>query len=412
LQRKEPLKYSPFKIFTLAREALVFYDNPMNENARHYLDWAATAMPCLSAEPPVSVFGNPSSVHEEGRRAKDALESARSRCAQVLGVSPDTLIFTSGGTESNALVLHSFLLRKMNGRLLYSAVEHPSVRENCTILERLGNQVSTIAVEKDGRVSAETFGRALEKYPDARFAAVMAVNNETGAIMDMKALGSLLRQHEAGKNPHVHLHCDMVQALGKIPLDMESWNLDSASFSAHKLGGPRGIGLLYLKKSLASFYAGGKQEKGIRPGTENVAGALAMAGVLEMRAQADIEREEELKAKTRFKYLIGELGKMKRCILVPEDRGEDDPRFSPWILQAAFRGVPGEVMVRALDENGIAISTGSACSSASQERPVLAAMGLDGKTRLEGVRISQGWSTNREDLDALLIAVEKLLSYL
>ena len=344
--------------------------------------------------------------------ARDALESARGRCAKVLGVEPDKLYFTSGGTESNALVFHSLLSRKGKGRLLFSGVEHPSVRENCLALEKLGIPVGVIGVEKDGRVSEAAFSRALEKHPDARFTAVMGVNNETGAIMDLKALVSLAREAQKKSGLPIHFHADLVQALGKIPLEQVIGALDSAAFSAHKLGGPRGIGLLYLKKPLTPLYTGGGQESGVRPGTENTLGALELARVLERRADPQAVKAEAAKAKERLKYLIGELKKIKRCALVPEDRGEEDERFSPWIIQVRFRGVPAPVMVRALDDEGVAVSSGSACSSDSAERPVLAAMGLDESTRLEALRISQGWSTEKSDFDALLSGVEKALSFL
>ena len=385
---------------------------------RSYLDWAATAIPDIpgaEADPGSAggdIFGNPSSPHAEGRAAREALESARSRCAGVLGVKPERLYFTSGGTESNALVLHSLLRKKWKGHLLCSAVEHPSVRENCLVLETLGTPAGIIGVEKDGRVSAETLSRALEKHPDTRFVTVMGVNNETGAFMDLGALVQAVRSFQAKTGAPVHFHADMVQALGKVPVDIAGWDLDSAAFSAHKLGGPRGIGLLYLKKSLEPLYTGGEQEGGVRPGTENTRGALSLARVLERRAKPGTVKEEAEKARERFRYLIGELKKIKRFRLIPEDRTEDDPRFSPWILQARFFGVPGAVMVRALDDCGVAVSTGSACSTSSPERPVLAAMGMDSTARLEGIRISQGWSTDTADLDALLSGIEKVLSFL
>jgi len=390
------------------------YDTPMNENfparqARTYLDWAATAVPHNTGTIK-AIYGNPSSLHAEGRLAREALESARRRCAGVLSVPPETLYFTSGGTESNALVLHSLLRRPGTGRILYSGIEHPSVRENCLVLERLGIPASAIGVEKDGRVSAETFGKALEKYSDTRFAAVMGVNNETGAVMDIAALVSQLRSHQSGRP--IHFHCDLAQALGKVPVDITAWDIDSASFSAHKLGGPCGIGLLYLRKPLEPLYSGGRQERGIRPGTENTNGAAALADILELRANPDTVIPEAEKAQARLKYLIGNLKKIIRCRLIPENRQEQDERFSPWILQARFKDVPGEVMVRALDDSGVAISTGSACSAASQVRPVLAAMGLDESVRLEGVRISQGWSTDTTDMDALLAGIEKALAFL
>jgi cysteine desulfurase len=392
----------------------------MNEDAsqRHYFDWAATAIPekistiveAADGNPYGFPFGNPSSVHLEGRLAKEALESARFRCARVLGVEPENLYFTSGGTESNALVIHSFLPRKGQGRLLYSGVEHPSVSENCQALGSLGLPVSVIGVEKDGRVSADNLSAALQKHPDSRFAAVMGVNNETGSQIDIEGLISAVRKNQEKSGLPVHFHCDLVQALGKVPVSIG--DLDSASFSAHKLGGVRGVGLLYLKKKIKGLYTGGHQEAGVRPGTENTQGALALAEILELRAKPETVKTENEKARERFKYLIGGLKKTSRCSLIPEDREDDDPRFSPWIVQVRFRGIPGPVMVRALDQEGIAVSTGSACSSNSPERPVLQAMGIDTQARLEGIRISQGWSTDTADLDALLAGIEKALSFL
>jgi cysteine desulfurase len=182
--------------------------------------------------------------------------------------------------------------------------------------------------------------------------------------------------------------------------------------SAHKLGGPRGIGLLYLRKPLETLYAGGGQEGGIRPCTENTAGALALASCLERRALPEIVGAEYREACRRWKGLINALKTLKRCSLIPEDREEEDPRFSPWILQAAFEGIPGEVMVRALDDAGFAVSTGSACSSAKGNRPVLAAMGVDAQRSFEGIRISQGWSTTTEEIERLIEAIQGILRFL
>jgi cysteine desulfurase len=273
----------------------------------------------------------------------------------------------------------------------------------------MGRRTGIIPVEKDGRVSVPTLERALEKYPLTRLALIMGVNNETGAVMDMKSLAGVLRNREG---PPIHIHCDLVQGIGKIPLNLKDWNIDSASLSAHKLGGPRGIGLLYLRKPLEVLYTGGGQEGGIRPGTENTFGALALAAALEKRAAPGIVQEEYQKAQDRWKRLIEAFKTLKRCVLIPEDREKEDPRFSPWILQAAFDGVPGEVMVRALDDAGFAISTGSACAAAGGERPVLAAMGLDNQRSFEGIRISQGWSTTIEEVELLFEAVKSILRFL
>jgi cysteine desulfurase len=371
---------------------------------RTYFDWAATALPDESALEEKAPFANPSSLHSEGRAAHAALENARERCAAILGVSAKTIYFTSGGTESNAIILHSALLRGSAGRILTSTVEHPSIRENCRVLERLGKQTGTVSVEKDGRVTPATLTKALDKYPDIRVAALMALNNETGAVMD---IGNLARCIRAREGAPVHIHSDLVQAIGKVPVSLSACNVDSASISAHKLGGPRGIGLLYLRKHLDTLYVGGEQERGVRPGTENTAGALALAKCLERHAVSNTVLVEYTAASARCAHLINGLLSIPGCTLIPADRTAADERFSPYILQVAFRNIPGEVMVRALDDAGFAVSTGSACSSTRHERPVLAAMGLDQRISREGIRISQGYSTTMEEIERLLEAIQQ-----
>ena len=376
---------------------------------RHYFDWAATALPQAALSNAAYPFGNPSSPHHEGRQAREALENARARCAAVLNVPAETFFFTSGGTESNCIPLYSCLTRQGGGRLLASSGEHSSVTENLRTLERMGKPVGSIPIDSLGRVTETLLAKTLEKYRDTRFAAIMAVNNETGTINDMAALSGILRGREG---PPVHLHCDMVQAAGKIMTDIAGWDIDSASISAHKIGGPRGIGLLYLRRPLEALYSGGGQEKKIRPGTENVAGALALASCLENHALPEKLNAGQENARYRWKRLLAAFAKIGRCRLIPVEREIDDERFSPYIVQAAFKDIPGEVMVRALDDMGFAVSTGSACSSISPERPVLAAMGIEDNLGLEGIRISQGWSTTDEEIDLLIAAVSEVLRFL
>jgi cysteine desulfurase len=377
---------------------------------RHYFDWAATAPP-----DPLDIiekipFGNPSSRHVEGRAARRILEDARERCARVLDVSAEQLYWTSGGTEANALALYSLLLRPRVNVVLFSAVEHPSVRENCFMLERLGGRIALIPVEPDGRVTAACLEKTLRKHPDAGFAAVMLVNNETGAMNNIEEISEYLQKRRiAGAKP-VHLHCDMVQALGKtggkaLPFS----RVDSASMSGHKIGAPRGIGLLYLKKPLETIFKGGEQERGVRSGTENTGGAVALASCMERYANVLAVCSEYEDARNRFARLIGFLRETGRCALIPEDRGAADSRFSPYILQMRVKGLPGEVLVRALDDEGFAVSTGSACSSASNDRPVLAAMGAAKDAQLEGIRISQGHATAMDDIDALIETLKRVI---
>ena len=388
----------------------------MHRMKRIYFDWAATTPPFselhhIMTEAP---FGNPSSRHREGQEARQALEGARQRCAAVLGVRPEQLIFTSGGTEANALILQSLLVRNSTAGLIYGATEHPSVRENAEQLKRLVIPVLTVQPERDGRIHKEGVLQLLEKARErnipVRMLALMVVNNETGAITDIQSIVQAVRQLPG---PTLHIHTDLVQTVGKIPFSLAESGVDSAAMSAHKLGGPRGIGLLYLKRRPTLVLTkGGEQEWGIRPGTENVAGALALAYCLEQLASQEGLANHYEKAQNRMEVLIRALQRMEKCIVIPQDRQERDERFSPYIVQAAFPGIPGEVLVRALDDAGIAISTGSACSSGKTERPVLKAMGIDAETAFCSVRFSQGWNTTEEDIENLLKALTTIRNVL
>jgi len=378
---------------------------------RYYFDWAATAIPDgapeeLTVDLP---FGNPSSLHGEGRRARAILEQARAQAARVLGVPPSTLVFTSGATESNALVLYSLLLRSPGGGIVYSALEHPSITENCDQLERLRIPTVRLPVTALGTLEIDRVVNILDKNRQLRMVALMAVNNEIGSIQSVYALSRAIKENI----PHpVHVHCDLVQGVGKIPFSLSESLVDSASISAHKIGGPRGIGLLYLKKRIQVLYRGGGQEGGIRSGTENVMGAVALARALERHAEPAVVEKEYRAAQKRWTTLIQELQTLDRCVLIPQGRKPDDQRFSPYILQASFTGIPGEVLLRCLDDEGIAISMGSACSQADQKRPLLAEMGIPREIALGGVRFSQGWTTTDKDVEILVGTLKGILKKL
>ena len=392
----------------------------ISNQKRIYFDWAATAESCAASRANYEFcpYGNPSSKHSEGKSARAALEDARKRIAAVLNVPPECLYFTSGGTESNSIALFSNLMRPGKGQIISSEGEHASVRDGMDTLSRMGKNTGFIPIDSSGRVTSVTLTNSLNHSDDVRFAAIMSVNNETGAVTDICALTKKIRGFTHNSGAPIHIHCDLVQAIGKIPVNILQWDIDSASISAHKISGPRGIGLLYLKKPIDVFYSGGGQENGIRGGTENTRGAVEFANCMEkaingMKNEKDggVQAEYE-RAKSRWKKLISSLCAMDRCTLIPKERTADDDRFSPYILQAAFNGIPGEVMARALDDLGFAVSTGSACSSSSPERPVLAAMGIDEKLRIEGIRISQGWSTSDEDIESLLDGIAEVLKFL
>ncbi|MCL2808529.1 MAG: aminotransferase class V-fold PLP-dependent enzyme [Treponema sp.] len=378
-----------------------------NKEKRTYFDWAASA-PYYESNTLVP-YGNPSSQHYEGKMAKAALEDARLRCAAVLNVPPATLYFTSGGTESNSIALFSNLRRPGMGRIISSLTEHASIREGMETLEKMGKPVGTINVDSTGRVTTDTLLKTLNQYDDVRFAAIMSVNNETGAVTDIPSIKDVLCGQ---KGAPIHFHCDLVQSIGKIPVNLINWEIDSASISAHKVSGPCGIGLLYLRKPLEVFYTGGGQENKIRGGTENTHGAVALANCLEKSCCNEQVIKSKKQAAVRWNKLITSLTAIDRCTIIPKERIANDDIFSPYILQAAFKDIPGEVMARALDDLGIAVSTGSACSSSSPERPVLTAIGIEEKLRIEGIRISQGHSTTDEDIDHLLFGISEVLKFL
>ena len=380
-----------------------------------YFDWAATAItdPELVAAAP---YGNPSSKHAAGREAKAVYEDARNRCAGVLGVEPRHVYFTGSCSEANTIVLHSFLRRKLEsgntGAILQSAVEHPSVRENCRLLQHYGMETREIAVEGDGRVSCATLEKAFAAGKPPALVTVMAVNNELGSVNDIARLVLWIRSWiRAHSERPVHIHVDCVQAAGKVPVAVAEWDIDSASFAAHKICGPRGIGILYLRKPLIPPYLGGGQESGLRPGTENVAGALSFAAALEKYAAPERCVRYYAEAAARMARFKEGIASFDRAHVIPAVRVEG-PGFSPYILQVSFDGIPGEVFARALDEKGFCISTGSACSATKIERPVLFAIGVGEKQRLEGARFSQGYATTRAEIDELLNAVGDVLKTL
>lgn len=384
----------------------------------HYFDWAASAPPdedILRSALSVSVncFGNPSSLHGAGSAARAALENARARCARALGVSPQTLYFTSGGTESNHIPLVSLLHKAARGTILISGIEHPSVREQAYALQKCGWRVQRVMPEADGIVAPEAVAAKLTE--DTHLVCVMAVNNETGAIQPLQRIAETLALRSHGKR-RPRLHADCVQAAGKIPLNLQG--IDSASFSAHKICGPRGTGLLYLAQKQEPFLRGGGQEDGIRSGTENLSGAEAVSLCMErycITARNVTARQRHDEQKIMCHAFIQSLLSTGRCTLIPSSRARLDAHamaelYSPWIVQAAFKGIPGQVMVRALDDKGFAISTGSACSARKAGRPVLEAMNIAEDLSETAVRFSFGPHTTSSSMQELAHAVREVCS--
>ena len=386
------------------------------QDKKHYFDWAATApideeIAQKALAYSIEHWGNPSSLHQAGNDAKTALEESRNRCAQILNVKKENVFFTSGGTESDHIPLLANLMRPQKGSIVISAIEHPALREMAKAMEHLGIEVIFVKPDKNGFVCEDLIAQAVKE--NTTFVSVMAVNNETGAIQPIYKIADKLTEISKGhRRPFFHV--DAVQACGKIPLNLSYKGIDSASMSAHKISGPRGIGILYLAKEINAFLRGGGQEKNIRSGTENIFGAHAFALCLEkyfIRQENKTLWERFEAQKIYIKNFINSILEIPECTIIPhvrEDPCLSEEKFSPWIVQAAFKNIPGQVMVRALNAKGFAISTGSACSAGKNSRPILEAMNVNADEKESAVRFSFGSSTSESAMMELVQAVKEV----
>jgi cysteine desulfurase len=355
-------------------------------------------------------FGNPSSLHEEGKRARSVIETARRRCADSLNTDPDRLVFTSGGTESNAIPLSGLLNLRRRARICISQIEHPAVWEFTRTFRHFGFDVQHLQPDRRGIVTPEEVEKHLS--PDTAAVALMAVNNETGAVQPVEEVVSRIRRYERDSGVRIRVHCDAVQGLGKIPLVPDDTGVDTMAFSAHKLGGPKGVGLLYCGSPLQILSPAGGQENGLRGGTENVAAihALSLAverGVAAIGAGTDAVRTLRTETAAR-------LAEMQSVRLLPEASVDEPEKYSPFILAFSVAPVPGEVLVRVMNDRGFAVSTGSACSASSRKKQhrVLKAMGTGDDAAAGAVRISFGPDIERQHLDDFCATLQRELPLL
>ena len=373
----------------------------------HYFDWAATTPPDQdilkeSLEITMKNWGNPSSVHQIGKNAKSVLEETRANVAKTLGVKTENIYFTSGGTESDQIPLLSVMTKPLCGTVLISSIEHPAIREQAYAMKHCGWKIKELPTDKYGIIQPQTVVDYLTD--DTMLVCIMAVNNETGVIQPIYEIADALTQASKNKRrPKFHVDC--VQAAGKIQLNLSHNGIDSAAISSHKICGPRGIGILYLKDKLEPFLKGGGQENNIRSGTENVFGAVAISKCLERYYNKD--NSEFSKISQDF---VNQLSQLKGCTIIPQTRLEKPELFSPFVIQAAFSKIPGNVMLRALDSEGFSISTGSACSSKKNNRPVLEAMHINNDLRETSVRFSFGPHTTQKAVSELFKIVSKINS--
>ena len=375
---------------------------------RIYLDNAATtplsdearaAMQPYGAE----LFGNADSRHSFGRDAAAALASARARIAGCIGAAPEEIYFTSGGTESDNWALKGAAFAKGRGRVIVSAVEHPAVYESARQLERLGYPLSVLPVDGEGFVRPQSLADAVGE--DVVLVSVMTANNETGSIQPVRELADIA--HSCG----ALFHTDAVQAAGSIPLDVKALGCDMLSLSAHKFGGPKGFGALYVKEGvrLEALHSGGEQERGRRGGTSDVAGACGTAAALE--AAVARMREESARVRALKESFVRRVREGIPGVCVHGTL--DAERTLPGIVNLGFDGVTGEEILFSLDLAGVAASNGSACSAGSTAPSrTLLAMGLSPAEAKGAVRFSFGRTNTADDAAAAFAALERTVARL
>lgn len=338
-------------------------------------------------------YVNPASQHQSGQRARRVLEDARERITKLLGGEttgrkPDRLVLTSGGTESNNLALRGLVVGAREPNIVISPIEHPSISETARQLERVGVEIRRFPVRSDGVVRADTLSDCLDER--TRVVSVMLANHETGVLQPVEEIARVARERG------IPVHCDGVQAVGKIPVDFRVLGVDALSVAAHKLHGPVGIGGLLLRHDVnpAPMLAGGFQQQGVRPGTEPVALTLGFLKALELWAEHAAESEQ------RMRSLRDQLEDRLRAEIPSLAVHGCDAERLPHTSNLSFSGLNRQAVVLALDMAGVACSTGSACASGSSEpSPVLIAMGLP-EALIEGsIRISLSRLTTVADIE-------------
>ncbi|MCR4639588.1 cysteine desulfurase family protein [Ruminococcus sp.] len=366
-----------------------------------YLDNAATTKPCAEAvEAAVSAmtenYGNPSSLHRAGLNAQLIVDSARKAIADSIGTEKDCIYFTSGATESNNLALRgaSAAYGRKAKKIVISAVEHASVEETAADLEKKGFEVVRISPREDGRYYAADFVNACDD--STCLISMMYVNNETGYILPVKETFSAVKR----RYPNIITHTDCVQAYMKLPVKASALCADLISLSGHKIHGGKGVGALYIKKGVRVLpvITGGKQEKGIRSGTESVPMIAAFGAAVKKLVPTITERYE--KADALKKYLLGKLSSIGEAVVNSPEDG------SPYVVNISAAGKRSEIMLHFLESKGIYVSSGSACSK-GQQSGVLGQFGIRDKRADSALRISMTAETTEAELDMFCEALRE-----
>ena len=373
-----------------------------------YLDNAATtrvAPEVLEAMTPyfTEYYGNPSSIYSFAGTSKDAMEEARAKIAGILGAKPEEIYFTGGGSESDnwALKATAEAYAGKGKHIITSTIEHHAILHTCEYLEKHGYEVTYVGVDENGIIRLDELEQAIR--PDTILISVMAANNEIGSIQPLKEIGEIARKHG------VFFHTDAVQAFAHIPLNVDEMNIDMLSASGHKINGPKGIGIMYIRKGvkIGSFIHGGAQERKRRAGTHNVPGIIGMAKAAEI-ADANMEARMAYECKLRDHLIERVLEE------IPYSRlNGDRTKRLPNNANFCFRFIEGESMLIKLDQKGICASSGSACTSGSLDPShVLLAIGLPHEIAHGSLRLTISQETTMDDIDYTVDELKKIIEQL
>jgi cysteine desulfurase len=375
---------------------------------RVYLDYNATTPvhpEVLEAMLPYykDKFGNASSIHDFGREVKVALEESREKLAKLINASANEIYFTSGGTESDNLAVKgtAFANRKKGKHIITSKIEHHAILESCKVLEKEGFEITYLPVDGQGFVDLDDLKKAIRK--DTILVSIMYVNNETGTIEPVEELSKTTKENG------VYFHTDAVQAMGKIPVDVQKLNVDMLSMSGHKISGPKGVGAIYIRKGtrITPLSHGGHHERSRRAGTENVPGIVGLAKAVEI-AYRDLEKQSKhLKNLSEAFYL-----KLTQAIPDVFVNGDLEKRISN-TLNLSFKAVEGESVILSLDLKGVAVASGSACTSGTLEPShVLSAMEIAPEIAQGAIRFSFGRENTMEDVEYVAGILPEIISRL
>ena len=340
-----------------------------------------------------NIYGNPSSIYASGRNAKNIIEIARRKLANAINSEPSEIIFTGGGSEANNIVLWDMVHKKRN-HVITSSIEHPAILLVLRELEKLGVKHTIVPVDKNGLIDPDDIKKNI--ISDTGLISIMMANNEVGTIEPIQEIARIAQEHD------VLFHSDAIQVLGKLPIDVKKLKLDIMSFSAHKFYGPKGVGALYIKDgvSINPMIIGGSQEKNMRAGTENVSGIAGLGLAAEIASNFE---------KENFSHLLELENYFKELIIDKHNditfNGFDNNKL-PGLVNLTIPNIPSDLLLINLDNDGISISNGSACSSGTiSPSPVLKAMGLSDKSNLESVRISAGKYNTMDEVNKLVDSI-------